>query len=83
MSKTRLEFSIQEDGKVVAIYNDTIRSLLLRGTAEIRRASHVEPVGTQWQVDLTPIGGPVLDTLFDNREDALEAEVEWLRKNLL
>lgn len=44
-----------------------------------RRASHVEPTPNgQWNVDLTPVGGPCTLGLYDRREDALEAEHEWL-----
>lgn len=36
-----------------------------------------------WTVDLSPVGGPMLDDVWYNREDAIEAEVDWLTQNFL
>lgn len=82
-NRKRILMSIEDDGTAVAIYSDDIRPLLKKGEAEIIRASHVEPEGDKWRVDLTPIGGPVLDRLYELRQDALDAEVEWIENNYL
>lgn len=78
----RLKVRIGRDGTVRFIYHDALRGLLALGTAEIRRASHVEPVGTHWSADMTPVGGPVLGT-FPTRQAALDAEVQWLEQHRL
>jgi hypothetical protein len=75
--------SVDEDGSLRFIYNDNLKSLISKGECTIQRASHVEPVGDKWYVDLTPIGGPRMEKLFDLREDALREEVKWLEENWL
>ena len=82
MKRRRLELSIAADGKISAIYSDDLRPLLDLGEATIRRASSVEPEGTNWQVDLSPVGGPILRG-FKYRQTALDYESEWLKKNWL
>lgn len=67
--------------KMKFIYNDKLRPLLDMGRANVRRASHVEPHGTQWTADLSPVGGPLLGP-FDLRQEALDAEVAWLAEHL-
>ncbi len=37
----------------------------------------------RWRVNITPVGGPILPELFDNRIDAIDAEVAWLNKHFL
>ena len=34
-----------------------------------------------WQVDLSPVGGPVLSQVWRDRKAAIEAEVRWLNRN--
>lgn len=63
------------------VYKDELRPLLEIGEAQVCRASHVEPCGTQWTADLSPVGGPLLGP-FDLRQDALDAEVAWLAAHL-
>ena len=66
------------------IYNDELTELLNNGEAQVRRASHVEPITinneTWWQADLSPVGGPKLPAK-KLRKEALQAEVEWLNDN--
>lgn len=83
MKRQRLELSIEADGRIKAIYSDDLRPLLDLGEATIRRASSVEPCGTEWVVDLSSVGGPAELGPFKLREKALEAEVEWLKRNWL
>ena len=47
------------------------------GEASIRRASHVEPEGTAWVADMSPVNGPKLGP-YTRRADALDAERRWL-----
>jgi|SRR6185437_2894716 len=74
---------IAPDGTITTIYDDALIPLFEEGNTKTRRASHVEPAdnGT-WTVDLTPVSGPVM-TGFRLRGDALNAEVGWIKKNLL
>lgn len=73
--------TIEKDGTGQALYTEKI-DLAKIGIAEMRRASHVEPLGTQWTADMSPVGGPTLGP-FDTRSEALAAEVDWLEKNAL
>ena len=36
-----------------------------------------------WQVDLSPVGGPVLDATYRNRQAAIDAEIVWLNPNFI
>jgi len=69
--------SIAPDGELRFLFDDALTPLLQFGEASIRRASYVEPVGTKWYADLSPVGGEVLGP-FDLRSDALAAEAAWL-----
>ena len=35
-----------------------------------------------WRVNLTPVGGPVMSHRWQLRQDAIDAEVEWLNDHL-
>jgi len=77
-------------GTLKAIYKDGQSHQLLSklgGTATIKRASHVEaPPNSleeiEFEVDLTPSGGPILKG-YKSYNEAVEAEVEWLNQNIL
>jgi hypothetical protein len=70
--------TITPTGEVRFIWSDALQPLLALGKAVIRRASHVEPTAVgQWTADLSPVGGPLLGP-FTFRQDALDAEVDWL-----
>lgn len=74
-----MQIRIQGD-EVRFIYSDDLRSLMAQGQATTRRASHVEPEGSKWVADLSPVNGPKLGP-FDTRAEALKAEVAWLNAN--
>ena len=82
MRRRKLELSISPDGATRFIYDDAARFLLDQGEATITRASHVEPDGVNWKVDLTPVNGPILRG-FRFRETALDFETQWLKENWL
>lgn len=82
MRRQKLELSISRDGAIRFIYDDAARFLLSHGEGKITRASHVEPDGVNWKVDLSPVNGPTLYG-FRYRQTALDFEVEWLKKNWL
>lgn len=75
-------------GSVSGIYYDEHKSVYqnlgMKSMKDVSRASHVEPAedGNGWNVDMSPIGGPKSIGTFDTREEALAAEVEWLKQNL-
>ena len=77
-----MELIILPSGMARCIYDEAL-PLSELGKLSITRASHVEPnpVG-QWIADLSPVSGPKLGP-FDQRTDALAAEVDWLRRNWL
>lgn len=78
----RIEFTIDAQGGVRAIYSDALAPLMELGQAEVKRASHVEPGEGGWIADLSPVGGPCLPAT-KLRAEALAREVEWLRENYL
>lgn len=71
---------IDPDGRIQFVYDDALKVMLSLGSAEIRRASHVEPMPGLpgcWLADLSPIGLGVIDN-FMTRSEALEHEVAVL-----
>lgn len=87
MSNADLLLVVRPDGTAEGIYDDALLPVLSAlGRAQVRRASHVEPVCEDgftigWQADLSPVRGPVLGP-FASRREALEAETSWLREQL-
>ena len=75
-----LIISVSEGGEVKFLWNDSLAPLLELGEGRIVRASHVEPDGTLWSADLSPVGGPTLGP-FQLRQEALDAERTWLEEN--
>lgn len=81
-AKTNL-IVIGADGDVRFLHDDDVAEALASlGPRATRRASHVEPEGDTWSVDMTPVGGPKVDG-FRRREDALRQEVVWLEERAL
>ena len=37
----------------------------------------------QWRVNLSPVEGPILSTVYRDRARAIDAEVSWLESNFL
>jgi hypothetical protein len=71
--------TITPAGGIEFIYSDELVPLLDLGQPTIRRASHVEPnEAGRWVADLSPVNGPKLGP-FEKRQEALDAEVAWLR----
>lgn len=75
----KLELRIQGN-TIRYIYDDMLVTMNELGQTETVRASHVEPVGSEWFVDLTPSNGPKLGP-FKLRQEALDAEIEWIIQN--
>ena len=88
---------VEADGTIRFVYSDTLAALFKGDELTTSRASHVEPAinGKQgWTADMAPLGGPVLfadgdgdaqdaqRTPFETRQQALDAEREWIRKEL-
>jgi hypothetical protein len=72
-----MELLINAQGKIRAIYGETI-DLRTLGRISIQRASHVEPTPDgDWISDLGPVAGPCLGP-FASRSEALAAELTWL-----
>ena len=75
------DFQIRVSGDTIRfIYDDELSSFAELGQAETKRASHVEPVGSDWFVDLSPSKGPKLGP-FKLKQEALDAEVAWLKEH--
>lgn len=74
---------VESNGTIRFIYDDRLKDLLHNGSAVIQRVSHVEPTTAgDWTADLTPVQGPVLGP-FSFRQQALDAEINWLNNNVL
>jgi len=73
--------AVAADGGITMIYDDEFVDLLGEGEARIERVSHVEPGSGGWYADMSPVGGPSLGP-FALRQEALDAEVEYLRRRL-
>lgn len=87
MSSPEASLSISvENGVLTFIYDDELLILAKLGKMHTKRATHVEPYeglyATLWKADLSPSGGPKLIG-FETRREALDAEVEWLKENVL
>jgi hypothetical protein len=77
-----MQLLIDPAGGVKCIYGEAIELAAL-GNLTIERGSHVEPDATgKWWADLSPVAGPKLGP-FENRSQALGAEVAWLEHNWL
>ena len=74
-----MQILIQSNGNARCVYGEAV-DLAALGTVDIRRGSHVEPNDNgEWMADLSPVGGRLLGP-FNQRSDALKAEVDWLTK---
>lgn len=72
--------TVTPTGEIRFVWSDQLQPLLNLGRSQIKRASHVEPTYTgEWTADLSPVNGPVLGP-YRLRQDALDAEVAWLRR---
>lgn len=73
---------IDADGTARCIHDDVLADILRGlGPLRIKRASHVEPNDAGlWVADLSPVDGPSLGP-YATRQEALEAEAEWLNAN--
>ncbi len=72
-----MEIVIKPTGVFIGIYSDQFDYGVF-GRPQIRRVSHVEPDESgQWTADLSPVDGPRLGP-FDKRNDAINAELEFL-----
>lgn len=83
---------IANGGELTFIYDDALAGLMAEGHAEVKRASHVEPVadGKGWEADMRPVmgdDGPVLRAAdgqpFATRTQALAAEVAYINREVL
>jgi len=76
-------FSIGTTGTISAIYDDRLADFLAPGETTIKRASHVEPhPDGGWLADMSPSGDNVVLGPFRLREEALNAERDWLTNRL-
>ena len=80
-----MKLRITPDGTLHAIAPDSLEFFNRLGNVQVQRVSRVEPVSTEsgmkWSADLALVGGPVLGP-FQKRSEAIQAELEWLDKNL-
>ncbi len=76
-----MRLRIDPEGNILALYQEDL-VLGELGSAEIQRASHVEPEGATWFVDLAPISGPRIAG-FSTRSEAIQAENDWIERHVL
>lgn len=86
MSKSTTLVYDPETGTFKAIFYDefapVFKSAGMKDMSSVSRASNVEPSADGWNVDMTPVGGPERLSQHDTRQQALDAEVAWLSKNM-
>jgi len=74
---------VVKGGVIKSIYDDALVPLFDQAeSVNTRRASNVEPDGSKWQADLSPVGGPTL-TGFTTRQEALDAEVQYINRHVV
>ena len=88
---------VEADGSIRFVYSDALAALFIGEQQHTSRASHVEPAingRLGWTADMAPLDGPVLfadgeshagdaqRTPFETRQQALDAERNWIRKEL-
>jgi hypothetical protein len=78
MSNSSITLIVDDQGVITAIYDDRLAVLIDQGDATITRASHVEPQDGGWCADMSPIGSNVRLGPYKLRQEALDAEVEYL-----
>lgn len=77
-----MDLLVLASGAIRCIYDEKI-PLSPLGRVSIQRGSNVEPDSDGlWLADLSRVNGPTLGP-FPKRTEALEAEVDWLRKHWL
>lgn len=77
-----MELIISSGGHVRCVYSEEL-DLTTFGSAQIQRASHVEPTfDGRWTANLSPVTGPILGP-FLFRSEALQAERDWLTQHWL
>lgn len=81
---------VNQQGDVTTIYDDAHADFYVQGDVEVARASFVEPLlSGGWIADMTPAiqryhlacDNPILGP-FSLRQQALDAEADWLRDKL-
>lgn len=86
MSRTTVRIAVSPDGRVRGIYTDApdfVRLMEALGRTRISRASHVEPTpDNRWTADMRPMDGETVLGPFDRRDEALAAEIAWLKTHL-
>ena len=82
--------TVTPDGTIKFVYDDRLKGLMGHGKATIKRMSHVEPGDPtkdqqplKWYANMVPSGHHVVLGPFDERQQALNAEVEWINNNIL
>lgn len=74
--------SVDPNGNMTAIYDDELTDLFQEGSVTIRRASNVEAdKNGQWWAEMLDGTGTKLGP-FTKRQDALDAEKEYLERKL-
>lgn len=87
VTQVKLSLRVDSNGNVTFVYHDKLKQVLkCLGAMNVFRASHVEPdENGEWFVDIPPLDGKYQGEFlgpFKFREQALKAEVKWLKKNL-
>jgi hypothetical protein len=85
MEEKEVLVKVNHDGSLMFIYDENLTELEKLGDSKTKRASHVEPsedVPGEWDVDLSPSGGPKV-TGFKTRSAGIQFEIDWINKNLL
>ena len=93
MKEKESHIIIENDGTIRFLYDYNSEKgklfsdeLVSYGTSNIERRSHINPKvtenGVKFFVDLSPSNGPELGP-FETRQEAIEAEEDWINSNWL
>lgn len=73
--------NVKPDGEMTFVWADDLAELAGEGDVTVTRVSNVEWGEGGWFADLAPVGGPRLGPFGGSRQEAIAAEVDWLRSH--
>ncbi len=82
MTSQCFDIIVNADGTVSHIYSDELAGLFRGENTTTRRASHVEPDGDGWTADMSPSDSCDRLGPFRLRQEALDAETEWIQRHM-
>ena len=79
MVQTRRASHVEPANRVLRVIFHALR--LTGDDSRIAQYTRIWPCA--WRVNLSPVHGPILTTMYRNRQSAINAEIAWLTDNWL